>query len=157
MKEARYIDAAYNQRDIVRSIVPNSPAFFADVFLKEWDKDYREFVPPKNPRLVYVERPGMEKLPRAETYDTREALPLLEKNIEGFKIEDRTIGTHDVNVSYRGAGFHIMAGSYQPHEVPRRNILRALRRITKEDVDKKDINPDEAALRLEVLKNYTFE
>ena len=154
LKKGGYFELAYKQRDIASELKRGSVPFYADMFLKQWDPKYKKFEAPKNLYLVYNDN-TRKKITTDGPYDTREILPILEDNIPGFKIEDETIGTHDV-ISYQGARFQIMAGSFNRYEVPRQNIMRTLNRIVREDVKRGNINEEDKATRLEVLKNYVF-
>jgi len=156
LKKGGYFELAYKQRDMASTLKKGEIPFYADEFLKHWDPNYKKFEAPKKTYLTYKDD-EREKITTAGPYDTREVLPVLEKNISGFKIEDKPIGTHDVHVSYQGARFQIMAGSRNSYEVPRQNILRALNRIVREDAKTGNISEGEKTARLEVLKNYVFE
>ena len=156
-KNAGYFKAAYMQRDTHRKLEKGSPEYFADVFLQEWDSDYRAFVPQKNPYLIFNPKPKIERLNRKNIYDTRRILPLMEENIDGFKILDNPIGNHDVNVEYKGVIFEVYAGSKHPYEVPIKNIERALKRIAYEDAKKKEIKEQERVIRADILSEYIFE
>lgn len=158
-EKAGYFKAAYTQRDILQAIntkEPKTEGDYADLFLKQWDPNYHPFTPPKNPLLVYQEKPRQEKATIREIYDTREIVPIMAKNIDGFEIVEE-MGNHDVTVEYKGARFQIFAGSKSPYEVPWKNIRRALHRIVEEDVKSESIKEDEQGLRLEVLEKYVFD
>ncbi len=151
-----YFERAYLQRDMYKILNPNSEGYYVDKFLRDWDPNYRPFVPQKNPYLTYDEIKEMPKEVQKHIYDTRKILPLIEKNIKGFHISGMKIGSHDVHVEYRGAKFQVMAGSIQPYEVSMKNIIRVLKRIVKEDLKKKQIRKEDQTQRLEVLKNLIF-
>ena len=156
LKKGGYFEMAYQQRDHATELKQGSIARVADKFLKKWDADYRKFEPPKNKYLAYRED-AREKLPTQNAYDSRVAVHLLKKNIEGFEIEDKVIGSHDVHVSYLGARFQVMGGSFHPYEIPHSSIVRALYRVAEEDVKRKHIKESEKAARIEVLRNYIFK
>ena len=156
LRKNGYFKAAYMQRDIVGKLEESAVATYADKFLSEWDPDYMGFVPPKNKYLRYKNEDTV-KLTRKDVYDTRKALPAMEKNITGFKVLDKFIGNHDVNVEYNGARFRILAGSLNSYEVPLRNIMWALKRIAEEDVKAGNINDSEKRLRIEVLTKSIFD
>lgn len=154
--EAGYFDVAYHQRDSAQKLKRNTVAHAADEFLKEWDPDYREWVEPESPLLTYQPHEGIKKLNNdTGDYDTRDVLPILKDNIEGFEIEDSPIPAGDVSVSYKGAGFQVFAG--HDYSVDKSSIIRALNRISKEDVKKGDIKSGDRSLRLSVLKDYIFD
>ncbi len=157
LAQTNVFKSAYNQRDICKTLKPGTEGYYSDNFLREWDLNYKEFVPPENPYLTYEERHNASKVFESNIYDTREILPLIEKNIDGFRILDKRIGSHDVHVEYCGVKFQVMAGSHHPYEVPYANIIKLLKRIVKEDIKKKNIGEDDQSKRLEVLKNHIFE
>ncbi|MAG38391.1 hypothetical protein CMI45_03345 [Candidatus Pacearchaeota archaeon] len=154
--EAGYFDVAYHQRDSAPKLKRNTAAHAADEFLSKWDPNYREWVEPASPLLTYQPHEGIRKLNNdTGDYDTRNALPILKDNIEGFEIEDSPIPAGDVSVSYKGAGFQVFAG--HDYSVDKSSIIRALNRISKEDVKKGDIESEDRSLRLSVLKDYIFD
>jgi len=154
MDDAGYIRAAYLQRDASRSLEPMTPPFFADLFLKKFDPKYRGFVPPTNELLIYDESQISNQLLDKEVYDTRKVIPIMAENIPDFKLE--LMSNHDPAVSYKGAKFNMMAGSKKPYEIPKKNIVRALNRIMREDLKKRRINESEKEERLSVLKRIMF-
>ncbi|MBI3032387.1 hypothetical protein HYY69_02840 [Candidatus Woesearchaeota archaeon] len=155
LKKAGYFEAAYLQRDIATSLEQGSIAEVADKFLKTLDPEYKPFTPTKNLYLIPKKIPDKDKVTLRNIYDTREVLPLLEKNIDGFKVIP-PIGNHDVTVEYNGVRFIVFAGSNKPYEVPRVGIVRALNRIAREDARNNDITEDEIRQRIEVLKEQVF-
>jgi len=156
LENSSYFKIAYSQRDICESLEPETEGYYADRFLFEWDLNYKSFVPSKNPYLIYKDEQKLVKLEDKEIYDTRDVLSIMKHNIEGFKIIDKKIGQHDVLIEYRGARFHIMAGSKKPYELPKKNIIRVLKRIIIEDIKKKNIEEGDQKRRLDILRNYLF-
>ena len=152
--EAGYFDVAYHQRDSAPKLKRNTVAHAADEFLSEWDPNYREWTEPSSPLLTYTPHEGISKLNNdVGDYDTRNVLPILKENIEGFDYEDIPAG--DVRVSYRGAGFQFFAG--HDYSVDKSSIIKVLNRISKEDVKKGEIDSEDRSLRLSVLKDYIFD
>lgn len=145
-----YVPVAKKQRDSYAqySIPENSEFEMADKFLKDWDEHYTKFVP-----TILREKTYKTHLNREQgTYDSREVVEVMEDNIEGFGVEDKKIGTHDVNISYQGTGSILTAGSGTPYETDSNAINARLRRFVEIDVSNGTIKEEDSEQRLNVLK-----
>ncbi|MBW3015783.1 hypothetical protein KY330_05140 [Candidatus Woesearchaeota archaeon] len=157
-KESGYIDSAYRQRDENKEITelkPQSIEWYADRFVKAFDKNYKPWLKP------LLRMPDEEEMKELESigagpYDTRDALPLIEDNVEGFIIDDKTIGTHDVHVTYRGARFQVFAGSQTPYETSKAQIDQVINRMVEEDAKAGRITDKEKAKRRDVIRKRIY-
>ena len=159
LQELGKTDALYKQRDSYKGkkLEKDTPEFVADQILKEIDPNFKEFEQ-KNKYLSYSAKPAMQTITKQGAYDTRELLPLMEKNIENFKVADKTIGSHDVYVEYRGARFRVFAGSGTPYETSPEEVRRILREeIAQRDYEHGDIKQEEIGKRVKILEKYIFK
>ena len=154
-KSNGYFFLAYMQRDLVADIEPGSIANYADLFLKQWDSEYKPFIAQKNPFLVAKSIDEKYRIQLKEIYDTRKVLPMLEKSIDGFKVI-YPIGSHDVSVEYKSVKLTAYAGTNKPYEIWRVSIIRLINRIAYEDAKKGDIKEHEQRQRIEALKEQVF-